>query len=276
MKKMKSFLSLIIAVLLVMCCLPVTSFAATRKNYLVLGDSIAYGQGIVNSEAACYGRIVADTNGYNYSNYAVDGLTSGALLTYIGTSSVKNAIKEADIIQISIGGNDFLTSNMFTLVITGFMGINTQYNSIQKSFASNLAKIITKIRSYNSGAKILMQTLYNPCNNNLRSIYQKGVNCINSSIKSYLSSNPGAYTIVDVESAFSGHTDYIAVDTIHPNSKGNLAIAKATLNVLGGKTTPVINNPASDWTSSTQTTNFYSKFNNIANSLANLLNNIFG
>lgn len=280
MKKTMSLLSVFLIAVIMVCCMPMTGFAVA-KNYVVLGDSIAYGQGIVNSETGCYGRIVADTNGYNYSNYAVDGMTSGALLVYLDTVSVKNAVKSANIIQISIGGNDFLTSNMFTLFVTGFMGIDTQFDSIQKTFASNLAKIVTKIKSYNPNAKILIQTLYNPCNNALRYIYQKGVGRINGSIRSYLASNPGAYTIVDVESAFNGHSDYIAIDTIHPNAKGNYAIAKVTLVTLnnmglGSGTTPVVNDPAGNWTSSSQTSSFYTIFNNAADSLVSIVNNIFG
>lgn len=270
MKKILSFFSVILAAALIVCCLPLTSFAASKTDYLVLGDSIAYGQGIVNSNAGCYGKIVADTNGYSYKNYAVDGLTSKALLIYLDTPSVKSAIQEAEIIQISIGGNDFLTSNLPLLLITGLMNMDFMFNSIQKSFSKNFSDIVGKIKELNPGAKLLIQTLYNPCNNSLRRVYQKGVNCINNTIKTYLANNPGSFTIVDVESVFTGHADYIAVDTIHPNSKGNLAIAKKTLSVLGSGRAPVITSPASDWTNASQTNAAYSVINKLADFVASI------
>ena len=270
MKKFRSFLSIILTAVMIICCLPVTSFAASKPDYLLLGDSIAYGQGIVNSNAGCYGKIVADTNGYNYKNLAVDGFTSKALLLYLETSSVKSAVREAEIIQISIGGNDFLTSNLPLLLFTGLMDMDFMFNSRQKSFSANFTELIEKIKEINPKAKLLIQTLYNPCSNSLRRVYQKGVNVINNTIKSYLANHPGSFTIVDVESAFAGHSDYIAVDTIHPNSKGNLAIANKTLSVLGSGRAAVITSPATDWTSASQTNAAYSVINKLANIIASL------
>lgn len=255
---------------MIICCFPVASFAASKTDYLLLGDSIAYGQGIVNSNAGCYGKIVADTNGYNYKNLAVDGMTSKALLLYLDTSSVKSAVREAEIIQISIGGNDFLTSNLPLLLFTGLINADFMFNSIQKSFSANFADIIEKIKELNPKAKLLIQTLYNPCSNSLRRVYQKGVNAVNNTIKTYLANHSGSFTVVDVESAFAGHSDYIAVDTIHPNSKGNLAIANKTLSVMGSGRAAVITSPATDWTSPSQTNAAYSVINKLANIVASL------
>ena len=58
----------IIAVLtaISLCFVMFSVFASAEEdelNYLVIGDSIAEGFGLKNPEEACYGRIVADTNG---------------------------------------------------------------------------------------------------------------------------------------------------------------------------------------------------------------------
>lgn len=66
-------------VLLVSCC-AVAAAEEESQHFVVLGDSIAYGSGLSNPKGAVYGKIVADTNGYSYENYAVPGHTTQKLL----------------------------------------------------------------------------------------------------------------------------------------------------------------------------------------------------
>ncbi len=256
MKTLRKALAVLLAFMMVSGIFALSVSAAGRKNYLLLGDSIAYGQGIANSQDACYGKIVADTNGYNYSNYAVDGYTSSALLKYLDVDFVAEGVRKANIISLSIGGNDFLTSNMVSLLISGKFGSGSRFDTIGEKFSANFSAIISKIKKLNPSAAILVQTVYNPNAGFFSDVYQKGADTINGAIRSYLSSHGGAFSIVDVASAFAGHArEYIAADTIHPNAKGNLVIAKLVLQKLkalglGSATEPVIKNPAIDWTGS--------------------------
>ena len=72
---MKKITSIILCFAMIICVFTVCGYAETENPfYLVLGDSIAYGSGISNSREACYGKIVADTNGYDYANHSVPGL----------------------------------------------------------------------------------------------------------------------------------------------------------------------------------------------------------
>lgn len=252
MKIVKRSAAVVLALLMMFTMFAVSSSAAKKQNYLLLGDSIAYGQGLANSQDACYGKIVADTNGYNYKNYAVSGTTSGALLAYIDQDFVTAGVKEANIISISIGGNDFLTQNLPLLLAGAKLGIDAQFDYIEGKFAENFADIIAKIKKINPSVSIFVQTVYNPNDSFVSDAYQKGVDVLNGVIKNYLSSHKGAFRIVDVEKAFAGHHEYIASDTIHPNAKGNLVIAKETLKALksaklGSTTTPVVKTEAIDW-----------------------------
>ncbi len=255
MKKLSRITAIIMAVAIVLTCFAVPSFAAgKKKSYLLIGDSIAVGAGLANSQDACYGRIVADTNGYTYKNNAISGTPSSVLLELLKVDYMIADIKAADIITISIGGNDYLTSNTVTLLLGGAIGINAQFDYIRKQFEENFAQIISEIKKLNPKAKLLVQTVYNPCDNFFDYVYQKGVDRINDTIKAYRQANPGSIEIVDVEPVFAGHADeYIAADTLHPNAKGNLEIAKVTLQKLkelklGTSTTPVIKTPAINWT----------------------------
>ena len=252
MKNALRIISVILAILIAV--IPFSSaFAAEEKlNYLVLGDSIGFGAGIVNPDEACYGRIVADTNGYNYKNFSVNGYSTDALLAHIKLPTVKEAITEADIISLSIGGNDFLTANMVQLCgEAAFLKDYSTFDEISAKFYENYCKIISEIKDLNPDAVILAQTLYNPMYNAARSVYQAGADRLNAGYHRYLKENPGSIVIVDVGSAFEGHEEYIANDCIHPNAAGNVEIAKLVLKTLknlklGEKTTPVINNAGAD------------------------------
>ena len=222
--------------------------AASGMDYLLLGDSIAAGAGVINPDEACYGKIVADTNGYGYMNEAVSGAPSSALLSRLQRSSVQDAVKKAEIISISIGGNDYLESNWIGLLISS-MSDKKMFDRVQESFSSNFAKIIQTVRSLNPNARILVQTLYNPrAGKAFEGLVQQAVMRLNAVYRSYLSAHPGSYTIVDVGSALTGRSDLISLDGIHPNADGNVVIARVILKTLkalglGTRAEPVILTP---------------------------------
>lgn len=242
---MKKVIAIITAVCCLLCICPVV-FAEGPLNYVVLGDSIGYGSGVYNSQDACYGKIVADTNGYNYSNYAVPGYRSEDLLYItLGRSDVRNAVAQADIISISIGGNDFLQQDLPKLIGLAMVGDYHYLEDIEANLYTNLDRIVTLIKELNPDCTILMQTLYNTHIAAMGAIYDLAIPRVNEAVLSYLANNPGAYEIVDVAAAFEGHPEYVAVDTIHPTAVGNVVIAELVLAKIselgfGGATEPAV------------------------------------
>lgn len=247
MKMTRLLLSLLcVLALLFSICAPAAVAADAPLRYVVLGDSIGYGAGVLNPEEACYGRIVADTNGYDYQNHAVSGNRTDHLLAHLDHAEVTAAVKNADIISISIGGNDYLTDNVTGLVLDAtFRNDYTRMDKITAQLKLNFAAIIEKIRGWNPDAVILMQTLYNPGKGINKAPYQAATNRLNDLIRDYLASHPGAFTIVDVAAAFGTDRRYIAQDSIHPSAQGNERIAEVILQTLktlglGDSTAPVI------------------------------------
>ena len=261
MKTPKRILSLLLCAAL-LCCLGASAFAADKPNYVVLGDSIGYGAGIQNPDKACYGRIVADTNGYAYSNYAVSGYMSDDLLNRLEQhSGAISAVKAADIISISIGGNDFLRDNMPLTIAQTLAENHDQIDRIIAEFRVNFDKIIAKIRSYNPDALILMQTLYNPIEGTAVGdrVYAQALKELNKVYADYADAHPGEIVIVDVAAAFHGQSGLIAYDTIHPNAEGNYVIARtiqAKLYELGltDSTEIVVKTQGRDWVPETRST----------------------
>ncbi len=249
---MKKIISVILALVMCFSAFVVSSAETDKPFYLVLGDSIAYGSGLGNPTEACYGKIVADTNGYEYVNYSVPGHTTTNLIARLGQPEVVEALQKADIISISIGGNDFLLGNLMQLIFSA-MVLNdyAPLDNIAAGFYENFSTIVSIINENNPDAVILMQTLYNPQSGYLREPYQMAADRLNAEIRRFAEENPGEIVIVDVGTALGDDPANYAGDDIHPSSNGNMIIAQSVLDTLyeiglGETTVPVVSTPATD------------------------------
>ena len=251
--KLKKTLALLLAALLLCAAFPVLSGAHERMHYLVLGDSIGVGSGIRNSNDACFGRIVANTNGYDYKNDAQDGNRTAELIAKLQGDPVAADVAWADIISISIGGNNFLRGNMTAVIAEATAGNYARIDAIVADYANDLETIITRIRALNDHAYILLQTLYNPAPGGATTqVYQEAVDRLNAAMRACAAAHPYRFTIVDVEAAFGADNSLISWDNIHPNVQGNIVIARTVLASLvelglGTETEPVIVTPGQDW-----------------------------
>lgn len=278
---MKKTLSIILtAVMLISMAVIPASASDDTPFMLVLGDSIAYGSGLTNPVHACYGKIVADTNGYEYSNRSVPGHTSSALISVMNRPEVLEEIEKADIICISIGGNDFLTNNIIGLMFDSMVKRDySRFSQIADGFYNNLTTILDIINTRNEDATILMQTLYNPQSGHIRPVYQQGADRLNEALYRFSENNPGEITIVDVGTALGDDMANFAADEIHPSAKGNEIIAQQVLNTLytlglGNSTTPVINEAGNDIKSGLMFTFYVDIFAVIFHALG-MIRNIF-
>lgn len=251
MKIAKRIISLLLAAVLIFGACAFCAGAEDEKlTYLVLGDSIAEGFGLTNPQDGAYGKIVADTNGYSYFNRGHMGWDSADILRIVsdesGKKDIPKLIQQADIISLSVGGNDFLLGNVVDLLFKAIILKNYErFDVIAENYYNNLTAIMRRIHELNPDAVILMQTLYNSWNSAVKNEYQKAADRINAAIYRVYEENPGYFEIVDVGSQFSFHKEWVTKDTIHPNAEGNVAIAGMVLEKLnelglGEKTEPVI------------------------------------
>ncbi len=228
---MKKFISVlcVIAVLTMSCSF--FSFAvsdeAKNGNLVVLGDSIAQGVG-ADSEDSSYSYILAEERGYNLHNCARMGKQSAELLSDVTQNEeIRAYIKDADIIEISIGGNDFLLGNVLKLVAFALFGNYSPVEETVKNFKENFDKIIAEIRALNPDAYIAVQNLYNPLSRVpfLNKVVGKAIDILNESYQSYAETDM-KYFVVDLNSVFNGQKGLIAKDFIHPSQKGHELIAE--------------------------------------------------
>lgn len=228
---MKRFISLLLAFAMLFAFCTIGFADDQTKNYVVLGDSIARGSGIFNPNEASYGKMVANTNGYNYTNYGVNGDMTTDLLSVLDNSYVAQSVKDADIISVSIGANNLIQHNAPLLFLRVLAGDTGFVNKALTEFYDSFKLVIAKIKELNPDALILMQTVYNPAFL-AKDTFDDIICRLNEYYGKYLEENPGAYEIVDVYSAMKDQSDVIAMDCLHPNGKGNKIIAAAILQKL--------------------------------------------
>ncbi len=194
--KTKRVLSLVLAVLLCVGLLPLSVFA-TGKTYLALGDSISTGYGLDDADAEAFPNLVLAElgNGYTLVNKANNGETTTSLLANLQDTTYQQAIATADIITLTIGGNDLmgllygylagelnmsadevratledLQNNGETLaLVAGIIQAENFESKFSLYVAQNLNSIVTNfgtiikgIKKINSTATIIVTTQYNP------------------------------------------------------------------------------------------------------------------
>lgn len=216
---MKKWIGLILAICMLLgAC---TALCACNKDngddtaapketvMLFLGDSIAEGiagPAPIESRAEySYYAILGEINGYSYHNRAISGNQTHELLEYVSREEedaylTKTLIQEADIISISITGNDFLWNDfpamMYELVAKDVYGedyashqdvkdcyiyhkyshytnaegesvplqpgdgITTMWHCLDRAY-NNVSAVIDRIKTLNPDVTILMQNVYN-------------------------------------------------------------------------------------------------------------------
>ena len=235
MKNFKRVIGFLLVAVMLLSSFTVGTFAAETKNLLILGDSIAYGLGVRNSSEACYGKILADTCGFGYENLAISGTTTDFWIGNLKNESVIKSVENADIISMSIGGNDFLMDNLVQLIFDAMVKEDyTRYEKIALQNYENLNSILSTLKQINPDADIFLQTLYNPQYGNLREPYQVAADKINENIYR-CSENFEGITVVDVATALGDDRENFAGDAVHPSAKGNELIASEILKAFNEK-----------------------------------------
>lgn len=224
---------------------------------LFLGDSIATGfglEGYENGRQNCHSYANQLTDKYmnelkekceTYSeNLAIDGQTSSQLIDKIQSGTYDKQLENVDAVVISIGGNDILSvySNLFhnnsedgfflTEIAKNIVNMGENVDKNVEAFDGNIAKI-GQMLNEKSDAKIIVQTLYNPFNEDykipfLNDFFEKKITAINDSIFLHKNDENGGYLVADVYSQFIDKgSDYTKIDDfdVHPNQLGHDTIA---------------------------------------------------
>ena len=110
MKKLLTYISAVTTLVMLLSCFACFSVSADKQEInaiTLLGDSITYGYGLEENQHN-YGWYLGEYYGAEVENLAQNGLTSEELIDMLETDDVQQAVKNADMVCLSIGGNDLL------------------------------------------------------------------------------------------------------------------------------------------------------------------------
>jgi lysophospholipase L1-like esterase len=202
-------------------------------HYTAIGDSLTVGFGAMpgNGFVPVYRGLVERKmqTFVAYDNLGVNGLTSHGLYEYISKNATfRHLLSHADVITISIGGNDLIRAAKYSIGT----GSEINFNQTLTDCKVNLTRIIKSIYQLkkNSNESYLIRAvgLYNPFPQIEQASYY--VQQYNRYIEGYTSRT---FAVASIYGSFKGRErELLSFDQIHPNGRGYRIIAEQ-LNVLG-------------------------------------------
>lgn len=276
----RKFIAAVLVIVMLACCVAVLAAcnddkAVEKTEIVYLGDSIA--EGILGASPLglrheyAYANVLGRRNDLTYYNHSVSGHLTKDLrailenedLDYDMARGLLLHVSEADIIHVSILGNDLLQSmNMNDVVLEAAQGKYDIINGIAATASENIAVIVDRLKELNPDALIIFQNVYNPLSEKstlvneptratlsaeyrieegyLRELGSGILDRLNGVLDNYLKDHPDAFVIADARSEFDRifEEDYergkglIYPDYIHPSNEGHAVLADLTQGIL--------------------------------------------
>ena len=276
----KKIIASVLCVVLLACCAAALAACnndgetAEKTEIVYLGDSIA--EGILGASPLglrheyAYANVLGRRNDFEYYNHSVSGhLTKDLLallnndLGYDGARGLILHVQEADIIHVSILGNDLLQDmSMNDVVLEAAQGLYTIIDGIAETAYENITGIVARIRELNPDATLIFQNVYNPLSENstlvdeetratlaaehdtypedFRQLGAGILGRLNGVLDRYLAEHPGAFIVADAQAEFDRifaedyerGKDLIYPDYIHPSNEGHAVLADLTQGIL--------------------------------------------
>jgi lysophospholipase L1-like esterase len=204
-------------------------FFPVDLNIVAIGDSLTEGVGDSSKQGGYVPYVVKfiseqkAVDDVRVSNLGKRGNRTDQLLARLKQEEVVAKVSRADIVFMTIGGND-----MMKVVRDFFYNISLKtFEKEQSKYEARLSQVLERIREINPDAHIYLIGFYNPFLHSLKS-----VNEITIIVKQWNEASEkvaGHYkdvTYVNVEDVFEVQESLLAKDQFHPNKKGYELIAQ--------------------------------------------------
>jgi lysophospholipase L1-like esterase len=166
----------------------------------------------------------------NIDNFGVRGNRSDQLLTRLRSKELQSSLNEADLILLTIGGNDLMK-----VVKENFSSLRVnQFRTEQEVFKKRLEGIFKTIRDRNQAAPIILIGLYNPFYNWFADVKEMNqiVHEWNEQSQTIVLNDGNAY-FVDIHDIFlNNEENLLYTDYFHPNDRGYELIADRVFEIL--------------------------------------------
>ncbi|WP_042457546.1 SGNH/GDSL hydrolase family protein [Neobacillus dielmonensis] len=179
-------------------------------------------------------------NEVDFLNYGVKGNRTTQLLKRLNSTEMTMAIQKADLVILTIGGNDIMKvvkDHFSDLQIADFM-------EEKENYRDHLTQIIDTVVQENPNASIVLLGLYNPFSKWFSDIKELDeiVAEWNKTGQSVIANYPNAY-FVDIEDLFEKtNENLLYTDNFHPNDKGYELIAGRLNKTMEEQVLPAIEN----------------------------------
>ncbi|MBE3596709.1 MAG: hypothetical protein IMW86_06650 [Hydrogenibacillus sp.] len=216
--------------------------SAGRWTIVALGDSIMRGIGddAGGGVAARLRRLLAEaeapegsaavpaepgegTEAVTAVNLAVAGYRSRDLAAQLEEPGVRHALSKADLILLSIGGNDAFPSVDVLLAPE----VRADEEAL-KAFRETMAEALMKIRAANPAAPIFWLELYDPFFDveGLRREAEAALGQWNEAIAGAAASAPGVVVVPTNDLLHAAGRAFLAADHFHPSALGHALLAE--------------------------------------------------
>jgi len=212
------------------------SFFPRTIELVGLGDSLTQGVGDELKREGYIGRFEKEVLQFNgiedvvITNTAKRGRRSDQLLKTLQSGDMDHQLRNADIITLTIGGNDMMKivkKNLFNLKVESF-------EKELISFEKNYKNIIAGIQEINSDAIIVLIGIYNPFSivTDEKNEFDTIVLDWNNTIGKIANEDKHA-CFIEVDQLFDSNDNLVYhTDFFHPNSKGYQLITESIMNSL--------------------------------------------
>jgi lysophospholipase L1-like esterase len=211
----------------------------TSIKIVGIGDSLTKGVGDIDEKGYAGMTVEALKNSKSISNvsfvdYGVRGDKTDDLLAVLNKEDVRKNIKDADIIFMTIGGNDIVD-----VLKEDFLGLKVKdFQEKRVHYQRNLNKILLTLNELNPNITIYYIGLYNPFEDlfpNLDTQFQLILQRWNQSSKTILELYPNTVFVPTADLFKDKSSKLLYTDHFHPNKKGYQLISKRLVSAIVNK-----------------------------------------
>jgi lysophospholipase L1-like esterase len=196
---------------------------------LVMGDSLARGAGD-ESGLGIGGRLLDELHHRRIvtrtvTNIAINGARTGDVLQQLQSHNVQEVVAQANVIVLSIGGNDLWTDYNWRA------GTPRNPEQVLTTVLDRVDKIVRTLRQLSPKARIFVIGLYNPfAKGPMGPILTMFVNRWNAMLTQRFANDPNV-VVVETYDIFA-FRDRLSFDRFHPRDEGYAAIARRIADAL--------------------------------------------
>ncbi|WP_322922492.1 GDSL-type esterase/lipase family protein [Paenibacillus campi] len=205
---------------------------------VALGDSLAKGTGD-DAGIGFVGRTIEllkqkGINAKLIANLGINGQKTAQVLSSLDQAGVQHALKEANLIMLSVGANDLFNGGEALGNLQQKAPTTSQILKNAPETAARLQRILTRLQTINPDAQIIYLGLYNPFGDlpELRIPGNQAVTVWNTSVLDMINKQPHMMLIPTFDLFQNNLNKYLSSDHFHPNGTGYEQIAERIVQSL--------------------------------------------